>query len=148
MKHLKRFNETNSDDLLEIQIYLEEIGKHLRTKGLNTLNIISESPLVFEYATDTISKKGYSEKVSIDDNLLFTWLDVKPGVYTTAYYAPEQLQFNSVQEALDFLNGRYRKPQIGCYWDISNWKRDRSPKRYYKPDKGDSWTDTVPKSWR
>ena len=117
LKQIKKF-ETNSDNLLEIQIYLEEISKYLR-KGLNTLKIISENPLVYEYNSDSIRNKGYSERVSLDDTLLFRWISVNPGEYTTAYYTPEDLKFNTMEEALDFLDGRYRKSGVSARLTIA-----------------------------
>jgi len=136
MKYIKKFDETNSDDILEVLIKLEELKKRLMRGSRTIINILTESPLTYEY----ISPSGFSETIEISNDLSMSWLSANPGKYTTAYYAPESLSFNNTESIINFLEKRYWQVN----WDFSNIKKTNKPKRYYTFDKNDE----IPNSWR
>ena len=137
MKHLKKFNESQSDYELYVIIKLEEIQKKLK-RGINSLRIVSESPIIYEFLSGDHNFErfdrsrspghGHYEKVqiSIDDKIEFKWVDVIDT--ENSHYTPKSLSFPDIDDALDFLDQRYWNHG----WSMNEIKM--KAKRYFTND--------------
>ncbi len=130
INNFNSFNENNSDWYLEILITLEEIQTKLRA-ALNSIKLDSNDSkddiIFYEYHSGAPFKKDvgpsffkkwdHYEKVKIyklDDVLVLEWLIVLDNDHP--HYTPENLNFNTSTEVINFLNNRYLKNA----WKIAN----------------------------
>lgn len=146
IKNWKSFNESVSENLLEVLITLEEIQTRLN-KSLNPLSIgiIDVNKILFEYHcgavfNDNIGKDikySHYEKVEISDNdgnfiIKFDKVVDK----TFPHYTPKEISFDNLEELIKFLKERY----IENSWMIEKKKKGR----YFVND----GISDIPDSWR
>jgi hypothetical protein len=130
IKNWKTFNESMSDNLLEVLITLEEIQKTLR-RSRNPISIQSnDDDITFEYHCGAVysdniggklNKGDHYEKVKVSENggLFLEWLEVLDETFP--HYTPEKLSFNSVEDLNQFLKERY----LDNKWEIEKVRKGR-----------------------